>query len=397
MTHTEKRMAPDSSITDFRIEVPDATLADLRRRLRQSRLPAPLPADGWQTGPPVGTLRDLVTRWAEHDWRATEARLNALPQITTRIEDQTIHAVHVPSAVPGATPLLLVHGWPGSFLEFEDLVGPLTDPEAYGGSAEDAFDVVIPSLPGFGFSTPLESGGWTTRRIAGVLAELMTRLGYRRFVVQGGDIGAGVAPEIGRIAPERVIAVHVNGAPELVAEVDEERAAELTPLEQDRLRRVAEFMTDEFGYIAIQGTRPALVGQLLADSPAGQLAWIYDKLQAWTHPAERPAIDVLGPEFVFANASLYWFTASAGSAAYVGYAQEAEWGAESESSGVPTAALQLAHDIGLRYAAEVSNRIVRWRDVPDRGGHFAALEEPELLVEDLREFLRDLRDLRAAG
>lgn len=379
-------------VTDFRIEIADSALQDLRQRLAQTRFPEPLPNDDWETGIPVSTLRDLVNPWAEHDWRATEARLNALPQITTRIDGQTIHAVHVRSAVPDATPLLLVHGWPGSFLEFEGLIGPLTDPVAHGGAAEDAFDVVIPSLPGFGFSTPLESADWTVARISAAFAELMSRLGYQRFAVQGGDIGADVAPQIGRHAPDRVIGIHVNGAlGAFASDFGEEAMAALTPLEQDRMRRVGEFMQNEFGYIAIQGTRPALVGQMLSDSPVAQLAWIYDKLQAWTHPADRSATEVLGTEFVFANASLYWLTASAGSAAYVGYALDGSWGEEPESSGVPTAATQFAHDIGLRHLAEASNRIVGWNDVEDRGGHFAALEEPEILVEDIRALIRPLR------
>ncbi len=385
MTHTD-------AVTAFHIDIPQSDLDDLRSRLLTTRLPAPLPGDDWSTGVPHGVLRDLVDRWSEHDWRATEERLNALPQFTTCIDGQDIHVVHVRSKVEGAIPLLLTHGWPGSFLEFENLIGPLTDPESHGEDASDAFDVVIPSIPGFGFSTPLREGGWTTGRIASTLLELMTRLGHERFMVQGGDIGAGVAPEIGRLAPERVIGVHVNGAlGDFAGEMDEEALSRLTPLEQDRMRRVGEFMRDEFGYIAIQSTRPGLIGAMAADSPVGQLAWILDKLEAWSHPSTRSAVDVLGERFVLENVSLYWLTASAGSAAYVGYAQADGWGAVAESSGVPTAAIQFAHDIGLRHLAEASNAVVRWTDVEDRGGHFAALEEPQLLVEDLREFTRTLR------
>ena len=381
----------DRVVEPFSVAVPNADLEDLRRRLRSTRFGPALPGDDWDTGVPVAVLRELVDRWIVHDWRTTEQRLNRLPQVRTRIDGQVIHAVHVRSTVPGALPLLLTHGWPGSFLEFERVIGPLTDPAAHGGRAEDAFDVVVPSLPGFGFSTPVTEPGWTTSRIARAWVELMGRLGYDRFAVQGGDIGAGVAPEVARVAPDRVVGVHVNGAlGPFVAEVDDETAATLTAVERDRLRRVGEFMQAEFGYIALQSTRPALVGAMTADSPAAQLAWIFDKLQAWSHPAEVPASELLGEEFVLANASLYWFTASAGSAAYVGYAQNESWGGTNPISGVPTAALQLAHDVGLRFAAEQENRIVRWTDVK-RGGHFAALEEPDLLVDDLREFLRPLR------
>lgn len=385
-------MNTHESIHPFRIYVPQADVDDLHSRLRAARFPAPLPGDGWDTGVPSSSLRELVTTWSAFDWRAHEARINEVPQFTTEIDSQTIHFAHVRSAVDGAVPLLLTHGWPGSFLEFLDLVGPLTDSEAHGGQAGDAFDVVIPSLPGFGFSTPVAEGGWTTRRIATAWVELMDRLGYDRFATQGGDIGAGVAPEVARVAPERVIGVHVNGAlGGFGGDFDEASVAAMTPLEQDRVRRVGDFMQDEFGYIALQSTRPGLVGAMLADSPVGQLAWIMDKLRAWTHPIDAPAEHVLGLDFVLANASLYWFTASAGSAAYVGYAQDEGWGGVASSSGVPTAALQFAHDIGLRAVAEQSNHIVRWTDVPKRGGHFAALEEPDLLVDDIRAFLRTLR------
>ncbi len=385
-TYTDPRIRP------FRIEVSDAAVEDLRSRLRNARFAAPLPGDDWNTGIPSGELADLIARWAEHDWRATEERLNALPQIITDIDGQNLHAVHVRSPHPDAVPLLLMHGWPGSFLEFEKLIGPLTDPPAYGGDARDAFDVVIPSHPGFGFSMPLVGADWKRGDIAAVMLELMTRLGYERFAVQGGDVGAGVAPEIGRLAPDRVIGVHANGSlGTFVGQVDDEAAAALTPREQDRLRRVAEFMQREFGYIAIQSTRPGLVGQTLTDSPTAQFAWIFDKLQAWTHPAERSAVDILGERFVFENAALYWFTASGGSSAYVGYAQDAAWGVVPESSGVPTAVIVFAHDVGLRFAEEQANNIVRWTDVDGRGGHFAAMEEPELLLEDLREFIRTVR------
>lgn len=378
-----------SHMTPFRIEIPGTVVDDLHTRLDAARFPEPLPGDDWSTGVPVAVLRDHVRRWRAHDWAATQDRLNALPQFITRIDDQTIHVVHLRSSVPDATPLLLVHGWPGSFLEFEPLVRPLTDPAAHGGADEDAFDVVIPSLPGFGFSTPLEEPGWTTARIASAFSELMTRLGYHRFAVQGGDLGAGIAPEIGRIAPDRVIGVHVNGGlGEFVGEVDDDTRARLTPLELDRLRRVGEFMQNEFGYIAVQSTRPGLIGAMAADSPIAQLAWMLDKLHAWSHPAETPATELLGEEFVFANASLYWFTATAGSAAYVGYAQDDGWEQTSANSGVPTAAIQFAHDIGLRHVAEASNTIVRWTDIDDRGGHFAALEQPDILTDDLRAFIR---------
>ncbi|GAA3976957.1 epoxide hydrolase [Thermobifida alba] len=385
------------TVSPFRIEIPEESLADLRSRLRSARFPQPLPGDDWDTGVPVAYLRRLVEAWEGFDWRAFEARLNRLPHHTTDIDGQTIHFVHVRSAVPGALPLLLTHGWPGSFLEFVDLIGPLTDPEAHGGTAADAFDVVIPSLPGFVFSTPLHGTGWTFTRIASAWITLMDRLGYRRFAVQGGDLGAAIAPQVGRLAADRVIGVHVNGAlGDFAGEMDEEALASLTPLEQDRMRRIGEFMRSGFGYIAVQSTRPGLIGVMAADSPVAQLAWIVDKLRAWTHPLDALPEEVLGWDFVLGNASLYWFTACAGAAAYVGYAQREEPEATSRNSGVPTGAVQFAHDIGIRRFAERSNTIVRWTDVEGRGGHFAALEEPELFLDDLQAFFRPLRGVHSA-
>lgn len=377
-------------ISPFCIEIPESEVDDLRRRLHAARFPEPLAEDDWSKGVPVAVLRRLASAWIDFDWNSYQDRLNQIPQFTTEIDGQRIHFVHVRSQESDAVPLLLTHGWPGSFLEFLALIGPLTDPVAYGGDVADAFDIIIPSIPGFGFSTPLVSDNWPTRRIAEAWVTLMDRLGYDRFAVQGGDLGAGISPEVARVAPDRVIGVHVNGTLGFGAEVDEATAATLTDLERDRLRRIRDFMQNEFGYIAIQSTRPHLVGELLTDSPVGQLAWILDKFQAWTYPAPVPAEEIVGAEFLLANASVYWFTASAGSAASVGYAQH-EWGDDPPSSGVSTAVICFAHDIGIRRLVEDAHAITRWTDVPDRGGHFAALEEPEALVADLREFLRPLR------
>jgi len=382
----------DSTITSFRVDIPQADIDDLTSRLRTTRIPAPLPGNDWDTGIPSGYLQDLVTDWAEDfDWRAFEARLNEVPQFMTVIDGQRIHFAHVRSAVPDATPVLLTHGWPGSFLEFLHLIGPLTDPEAYGGDRADAVHLIIPSLPGFGFSTPLNSAGWTTAHIAAAWVELMDRLGYGRFLVQGGDLGAVISPEIARVAPKRVIGVHINGALGFSGDISEDDRAAMSPLDQDRMARVRRFMNEEYGYISIQSTRPGLVGVALADSPVAQLAWMLDKFRAWTWPLETLPDEILGREWILANASLYWFTASGGSSAYVGYAQNS-WGATPANSGVPTAAIQFAHDVGIRSQSIQANTIVRWNDFEDHGGHFAALEEPELLINDLRGFLHQLKE-----
>jgi pimeloyl-ACP methyl ester carboxylesterase len=385
-------MTSSDEIRPFRIDVPQAALDELAAKLDATRWPAPLPGDGWDTGVPTAWLRTLADHWRSgYDWRAAERELNAFPQFTTTIDGQNIHFLHVRSAEPDALPLVLTHGWPGSIVEFLDLIGPLTDPASHGGDPADAFHVVIPALPGFGFSGPVTDTGWTTNRIARAWAELMRRLGYERLAAQGGDIGSGVSAELGRVAPDRVIGVHVNGSADNLPPLpmpDEERAS-LTDLERDRVARVEAFMREEFGYIAIQSTRPQTIGYGLVDSPVALLAWIMDKFREWTHPRHVLPDEIIDRDRLLTNVMLYWLTGTAGSAAYVGYAQGGDW-APRANSGVPTGVIVFAHDIGIRRYSERSATIVRWTDV-DRGGHFAALEEPELLVTDVREFFRGLR------
>jgi pimeloyl-ACP methyl ester carboxylesterase len=389
MTNTTTDLRP------FRLDVSDAELADLHARLDATRWPAPLPGDGWDTGVPTGWLRELAHYWRhEYDWRAAERELNSYPQFTTEIDGQTIHFLHVRAGeqYPDALPLLLTHGWPGSIVEFLDLIGPLTDPVAHGGDPADAFHVVIPSLPGYGLSGPLNEPGWSMARIGAAWAELMRRLGYERYGAQGGDMGGTVSPAVARVAPDRVVGVHTNGGPGPIAPYpmpDDERAS-LTDLERDRVARIEAFMQEEFGYIAIQSTRPQTLAYGLTDSPVGQLAWIMDKFREWTHPRQADPDTVVDRDRLLTNVMLYWLTGTAGSSAYAGYAQEPAWGEVKENSGVPTAALVFAHDVAIRRYAETENTITRWTDV-DRGGHFAALEEPELLLDDVREFFRALR------
>ncbi len=386
-------MSTDESISPFRIDVPQSDLDDLNERLHRTRFPAPLPGDGWDTGVPLTYLRELVDHWQRvYDWRKQEAELNSHPQFTTEIDGQRIHFLHVRSPEPHALPLVLTHGWPGSFVEFLDVIGPLTDPAAHGGHSADAFHLVIPTLPGFGFSGPVTEAGWDTTRIASAWAELMGRLGYQRYGVQGGDVGAAVSPEVGRVAPQQVVGVHVNGsigAP--LHGPDEAEQASMTDVERDRVARVTAFMQEEFGYISIQSTRPQTLAAALVDSPVGQLAWIMDKFREWTHPRAILPDEVIDRDRLLTNVMIYWLTGTAGSSAYVGYAQETAWGAVKEPSGVPTGAIMFAHDVGIRRYAETENTITQWVDVEDRGGHFAALEEPELLITDIRSFFRTLR------
>ncbi|MGY4768268.1 epoxide hydrolase family protein [Kribbella sp. CWNU-51] len=379
-------------IKPYSIDIPQSALDDLAARLAATRLPAPLPGDDWDTGVPVSWLAELVDYWrTKYDWRAAEAELNAYPQFTTEIDGQRIHFLHVKSPEADALPLVLTHGWPGSIVEFLDLIGPLTDPVAHGGDAADAFHLVIPSLPGFGFSGPVSDSGWSRERIGQVWAVLMDQLGYERYGVQGGDIGGAVSPAVARAARDRVVGVHTNGGPSLPPfPLPEEELVTLTPLEQDRIARIGGFLQKEFGYISIQSTRPQTVAYGLVDSPVGQLAWIMDKFRAWTYPLETLPEAIISKDRLLTNAMIYWLTGTAGSAAYVGYAQTEPWGTRLENSGVPTAVLAFAHDVCIRRYAEQDNTITRWTDV-DHGGHFAALEEPDLLVSDVREFFRDLR------
>jgi epoxide hydrolase len=366
------------AIRPFRIDIPDAALNDLRERLARTRLPGQLPSTGAERGIPEARIRDLVEYWAgSYDWRKHEARLNAFPQFRTAIDGQEIHFLHVRSPEPDATPLILSHGWPGSVVEFLDVIGPLTDPRAHDGDPADAFHLVIPSLPGFGFSAPLAESGWTLNRIARTWAQLMARLGYERYGAQGGDWGSGVSRELGRVDSEHVIGVHVNylltfGPPDGLSEPD-----------QARLAGLARFTGELGGYMAIQSTRPQTLAYGLADSPVGQLAWIAEKFAEWTdEEVDRDAL--------LTNVTLYWLTNTAGSAAQLYYEFAHAWG-EPERSAVPTGVAVFPYDIALpvRALAERTDTVVHWTEF-DRGGHFAALEQPGLLVGDIRAFFRAL-------
>jgi pimeloyl-ACP methyl ester carboxylesterase len=386
-------MNTSSEIHPFRLDIPGAEIDGLHRRLDETRWPQALPGDDWGTGVPVGWLHELADYWRfGYDWRAAEREINEVPQFTTVVDGQQIYFLHVRSPERDALPLILTHGWPGSVVEFLDVIGPLTDPGAHGADRRDAFDVVIPALPGFGFSSPVSESGWTTTRVAASWDKLMSRLGYARYGTQGGDIGAAVAPEVARVAPNRVVGVHTNGGPGgfPAMPLPDDVVATLSPIERDRIARVEAFMAEEFGYIAIQSTRPQTLGYGLTDSPVGQLAWIMDKFREWTYPRKVLPDSIISRDRLLTNVMMYWLTGTAASAAYVGYMQSAAWGAPKINSGVPTAAIVYAHDVGVRQLADTDNTITRWVDV-DRGGHFAALEEPASLVSDIREFFRALR------
>ncbi len=389
------------AIQPFTVAIPDTALADLRARLDRTRWPDELPGVGWDYGIPLGYTRELAAYWCNsYNWRAQEALLNEFPQFTTTIEGQRIHFYHARSPEPGALPLLLAHGWPGSVVEFLDLIGPLSDPRAHGGDPAQAFHVVVPSLPGFGFSGPTHERGWNTARIARAFVALMAGLGYERYGTHGGDWGSFIAREMGRLDAAHAVGVHLTMLSSAVAlqEPSAEELADLSPQERERTlrsaRQSARFNRTELGYAQVQSTRPQTLAYALADSPVGQLAWIMEKVHGLTDNDGLPE-DAIARDRLLTNVMLYWLTNTAGSSARL-YYEEAqgggEWGAPPEPSDTPTGFALFPHDssLAVRHIAERANRVVHWSEF-DRGGHLAGMEEPDLLLGDLRAFFRRFR------
>lgn len=389
----ESRVAAGEEVLQpFNIGVPEADLADLRDRLARTRWPDDLPDAGWEYGVPVGYLKDLAEYWRTgYDWRAQEARLNGYPQFTTTIDGQKIHFLHVRSAQPNALPLLLTHGWPGSVAEFLEVIGRLSDPGGHGGEARDAFHLVIPSLPGFGFSGPTHEKGWNAGRVAAAWAKLMERLGYHRYGAQGGDMGALVSPELAYVDPEHVVGIHLNAATVGFIPWGEVEAAELesfSEAENGSYARLRRFLSEGNGYFQIQATRPQTLAFSLSDSPAGQLAWIVDKFHEWTHGPMEHALD---RDQILTNVMLYWITNTGGSSARMYYENmhaTPSWGRPTPRT--PIGVANFAEDVAIRRYGEKANNIVHWSDF-ERGGHFAAMEAPDLFVQDVRDFFRPLR------
>ncbi|MFI7539038.1 epoxide hydrolase family protein [Streptosporangium sp. NPDC049376] len=381
-------MNNDLRIHPFQIDIPQTRLDDLRGRLAATRWPDELPGVGWSYGVPVAYARKLADYWRTgFDWRAAEARLNAFPQFTTEVDGQNIHFLHARSPEPDALPLIITHGWPGSVAEFMKIIGPLTDPVSYGGARSDAFHVVAPSIPGFGFSGPTTETGWDLRRVARAWAELMDRLGYRRYGAQGGDSGAVISPMLGRTAPENVVGVHVNGA----LGFPTGDPAEFVGLTPEELARLGQYQNqDQAGYAIIQATRPQTLAFGLHDSPAAQLTWIVEKFKEWTDPAHELPEDAVDIDQLLTDVSVYWFTGTAASAARLYKEEQKSWGAAAEHSALPHGVAVFPGDAGVRRIAEREHNVVHWSEF-SRGGHFAAMEAPDLLTEDIRTFFRPLR------
>jgi epoxide hydrolase len=373
---------PDTAIRPFRIAIPQTDVDDLRDRLRRTRWSGEIPGQGWSRGVPVGYLQQLAAYWAEgYDWRKQEARLNELPQFTTVIDGQTLHFAHIRSTNPDATPLLLVHDWPASFVTYLDVVEPL----------QRDFHLIVTNTPGVAFSGPLAGPGWNTGKIADAFVELMSRLGYDRYGVQGTGGGAWIATEMGRRSAHRVIGVHVNGLITFPSD-DPADFTDLSDAEQERLARLQTFRDDKMGFNAIQSTRPQTLAYGLHDSPVGQLAWIVEKFKEWTDAEAELPEDAVDRDVLLTNVSLYWFTGTAGSSANLYYesAHDPSAWAPNERGTVPTGVVVTATtDVAIRRFAERDNNVTHWSEL-QRGGNFLPLEQATTFVDDITTFFRSL-------
>ncbi len=375
-------------IRPYRVDIPQSDLDDLARRLDRTRWPDEAAGVGQEYGVPLNVVQELTAYWRSgYNWRAAEAQINAYPQFRTVIDGHDLHVVHVRSAEPRALPLLLLHGCPGSIVEFLPMVGALTDPVAHGGRPEDAFDVMIPTIPGFGFSGVAD--GWSVPRAASAFVELMRRLGYDTYAVHGGDTGAAIARELGLIDADHVVAVHVTalfGASVGPRDVDMSR-----PEEVRSARKSARYRDELGGYAILQSTKPQSLAYALTDSPVGLLAWIVEQFMDWTDSTPG-TFDAVDRDTVLTDVMIDWLNRTAGSSARYYRVGAGGWGAAPEVSRTPTAVVCLPRDIAtpVRRIAESFDAIVRWTEFP-QGGHFGALEQPELMTADLRDALRDRR------
>ncbi len=380
-----------SELRTFRVEVPDSVLDDLRTRLANTRWPDEIPDQGWRYGTSLAYLRELCETWrTAYDWRTYEARFNQWDHVLTEIDGTQVHAIHAPSPEPGALPLVITHGWPGSVSEFLDVIDPLRDPRAHGGDPADAFHVVAPSIPGYGWSGPTRDPGWDVYRVAQATAELMHRLGYDRYGAQGGDWGSMVSSQLGVVDAAHVCGVHVNmplGRPP-------ENGPELTEAEQAGLAHMGTFMETGSAYQQIQGKNPQTLGYGLTDSPAGLAGWIVEKFHHWTHHPDGDLETAVTRDQILTNLTVYWVTGTINSSVRL-YFETMGSGAQRppfDRVDVPTGCAIFPGELVQmpRSWAEQMYNIVHWERY-DRGGHFAALEEPDLYLQDVRKFFRLVR------
>src|SRR5688572_8254033 len=379
------------AIVPFEIHVEDAVLADLKQRLARTRFPGEIAGSNWDYGTNLSYLKELVTYWRQKfDWRAAERRLNQFDQFTTNIDGIDVHFIHQRSRNPKALPLAVTHGWPGSVAEFTKIIGPLTDPAAHGGNANDAFHVVAMSLPGFGFSGKPTERGYGPERMAGILTKLMARLGYTRYGLQGGDWGSAISRFAAINDASHVAGLHLNfclaGPPPGAKDPNES----VPPQELTRTRERQAFMDTERGYFLEQSTKPQTVGYALDDSPAGLAAWIVEKFRSWTDNDGVIEKKFMKDELL-TNVMIYWVTQSATLSARIYYENQRAKPPQRKVE-VPTACAVFPKEISIapRRWVEAQYNVTRWTEMP-KGGHFAALEEPELLVDDIRAFFRSVR------
>jgi epoxide hydrolase len=379
------------AITPFTYHAPQSALDDLRRRLALTRWPERETVRDWSQGVPLAKLRALVQYWQTvYDWRRFEAKLNGFAQYRTEIDGLNFHFLHIRSRHANALPIIITHGWPGSVIEFFKIIDPLTDPTAHGGRAEDAFHVVAPSLPGFGFSDKPAKRGWNAERIARAWSELMRRLGYTRYVAQGGDWGSLITTTLAQQRPAGLAAIHLN-MPFVFP--DPIPSAGLSAAEQRAVDAFKRFQTDGFGYFLQQSTRPQTIGYALADSPAGQAAWIYEKFHDWTDNNGDPE-SALTRDEMLDNITLYWLTDTAASSARIYFEHAGVVG--SNNSGrvdLPVGCSIFPREIvpaPRTWAERLFPNLIHWNEL-DRGGHFAAFEQPALFTKELRDCFRSLR------
>jgi pimeloyl-ACP methyl ester carboxylesterase len=378
--------------TPFQLHVPDGAITDLRERLARTRWPDQAPGEPWAYGTDVGYLQSLVAHWRERfDWRAHEARLNAWPQFKVPLHGIDLHFLHVPGKGPNPCPLLLSHGWPGSLFEFMDIIPRLTDPARFGGDAADAFTVVAPSLPGYGLSFAPGQPRFGVEQIADCFAELMTGvLGHARFAAQGGDWGAFITSRLGAVHADKLLGIHINL---LGVRRDLRIVSDSTPEEHAFLRELEHWIKEETGYQWIQGTKPQTLAFGLSDSPAGLAAWIVEKFRTWSD-CGGDVESLFSKDELLANISLYWFSGASGSSFWPYYARlHGPWPIPDSGIHVPTGYAQFPCEIvkpPRSVAERVYKNLQRWSVMP-RGGHFAALEQPEALAREIVEFFRPLR------
>jgi pimeloyl-ACP methyl ester carboxylesterase len=376
------------AIRPFRIDIPESELADLATRLRRTRWPDSETVDDWSQGIPLSYMQELCRYWSEeYDWRAREAHMNSFPQFRTKIDGLDLHFLHVRSPHPGAFPLIITHGWPGSIVEFMKVIEPLTDPVKFGGSATEAFDVVCPSLPGYGFSERPREAKWDVEHIALAWSTLMARLGYERYGAQGGDWGSMVTSALGRLDPGHVAGIHLNMP---VVGRDSMTMDDLTEEEASTLESMATFQLWETGYSKQQSTRPQTLGYGLADSPAGQCAWVVEKFRAWTDCDGHPE-NILTRDELLDNVMLYWLPDTGASSARLYWQSYAN--VDLSVVEAPTGCSIFPKEVikmSRRWVEGRFSDLRYWNEI-DRGGHFAAAEQPELFVNELRSFFRLVR------